>query len=159
MEEITLESLGLKFAIVNISHAVEGEERQWPHVAFDCVFSRDVGGSICRNYKMGIGHFPTKGINDPWGVQRKGPRAKAEFACMIARQKKITPNPIEVLWSLCRDGLSAFQSTFPDWCGEFGYDSDSIKALEIYNECLRIHTDLSRILSREQIEQIAALEF
>lgn len=48
--------------------------------------------------------------------------------------KPIPPSYDDVIHSLVMDA-SACEQSFEDWCSELGYDSDSIKALEIYRSC------------------------
>lgn len=49
----------------------------------------------------------------------------------IGKPKK--PTIKDVLYSLMMDDIS--NMNFNDFCNEFGYDNDSIKALEIYKTC------------------------
>lgn len=48
--------------------------------------------------------------------------------------KPIPPSYDDVIHSLLMDA-SACEQSFEDWCSEYGYDSDSIKALETYRAC------------------------
>lgn len=47
---------------------------------------------------------------------------------------KSTPKANEVLACYCREGIDA-EMSFSDWCATFGYDSDSISALNTYHAC------------------------
>jgi hypothetical protein len=61
-----------------------------------------------------------------------------------------------VLYSLFMDARAA-ESNFNDWCDEYGFSSDSIKALNMYKECLETAAMLRRYFSpdvRAQIETI-----
>ena len=57
---------------------------------------------------------------------------KALFQVSKAKPPKLD----DVLHSLVMDS-SASEQSFDDWCGEFGYDTDSIKALATYMDCQR----------------------
>ena len=50
-----------------------------------------------------------------------------------------------VLSSLLLDS-SAVDQSFEDWCGEFGYDTDSRKAEATYNACRKSGEKLQRLL-------------
>lgn len=44
--------------------------------------------------------------------------------------------------------------SFEDWCGEFGYDTDSRKAERIYQECVRQARDFQRMFTAEELAAI-----
>ena len=68
----------------------------------------------------------------------------------------VKPSIADVLSSLFSDAMAGNLS-FNDWCDEFGYYSDSIKAFNMYQACcntaekLRIHFDHE---TRQKIESI-----
>ena len=41
--------------------------------------------------------------------------------------------------------------SFSEWCGEFGYDNDSIKALNIYKKCEETARALEKVFSLAQM--------
>lgn len=47
---------------------------------------------------------------------------------------KKAPTANEVLACYCREGLDS-ETGFADWCANYGYDSDSISALNTYQAC------------------------
>ena len=51
----------------------------------------------------------------------------------MGRPKK--PTKKDILYSMIMDDVS--DMNFNDFCDNFGYDKDSIKALKIYNACLK----------------------
>ena len=53
------------------------------------------------------------------------------------------PNIKYVLYCLSIDA-EALDFNFEDWCGTFGYDSDSIKAKNIYDDCIENGLKLKR---------------
>lgn len=69
------------------------------------------------------------------------------------------PTKEEVLNALFLDAEST-DSDFNDWCNELGYDNDSIRALETYNNCVKIADDLKHLLGsaydtvREEIYEL-----
>jgi hypothetical protein len=64
------------------------------------------------------------------------------------------PEPVaaaDVLDSLAHDASSADQS-FGDWCGDYGYDTDSRKAERTYNACRQTMFDLRKLLGARDAE-------
>ncbi len=66
------------------------------------------------------------------------------------------PSAASVLYSLLLDG-EACSMSFADWCDNFGYDTDSIKALNTYQQCERIGASLRKLFDRETQEQLRKL--
>lgn len=61
----------------------------------------------------------------------------------------VEPPKLEhVLNSLFLDS-SAHDETFENWCSEFGYDSDSIKARKIYDECNEVFFKTREALGKD----------
>lgn len=71
-----------------------------------------------------------------------------------AKPKK--PTIADVLYSLFMDA-SAADNKFHDWCAEYGYSDDSIKALNTYKRCLDIATALRKHFSPDQRQAIQAI--
>lgn len=61
------------------------------------------------------------------------------------------PTTAEVLESLRLD-YDAGSETFDEFCSDFGYDTDSRKALRTWKSCATIATKLSRFLGKGVIE-------
>lgn len=66
------------------------------------------------------------------------------------------PTVADVLHSLFMDA-SAADYNFSDWCDEFGYSDDSIKALNMYKTCLDTATALRKYFSPEQRKAIQSI--
>lgn len=61
---------------------------------------------------------------------------QAAVCAKLAKAQKVKPILADVLHSLMLDGGPHFNhENFEDWCGNFGYDSDSRKAEATYNIC------------------------
>lgn len=71
-------------------------------------------------------------------------------------RKPKKPTVAEVLNGLFLDA-SAADYNFQDWCEEFGYSDDSIKALNMYKACLDIATALRKYFSPEQRAAIQSI--
>jgi hypothetical protein len=76
-----------------------------------------------------------------------GLRSKPRASWDTPRPRK--PKVADVLHSLFLDA-SAADYNFSDWCNEYGYSDDSIKALNMYKACLETATALRKYLSPDQ---------
>jgi len=79
-------------------------------------------------------------------------RAKKVFYDEKVKKPKIA----NVLHCLINDA-SAADENFHDWCSNFGYSNDSLKALDIYKDCLNTAGALRRHFTRETLAQIREL--
>ena len=69
------------------------------------------------------------------------------------------PTAYDVLYSLRLDGEGADANmTFRQWCAEFGYDTDSISARNIYDECQVNHEKLKKALGQILCEELMECE-
>jgi hypothetical protein len=68
----------------------------------------------------------------------------------------VAPTAASVLYCLLSDA-SASRESYKDWCDEFGYESDSIKALNIYNQCIENAEKINKIFKPTLIEQLSSL--
>lgn len=66
------------------------------------------------------------------------------------------PAIADVLHSLFMDARAA-DLNFHDWCADFGYSDDSIKALNTYKQCLEVATMLRKHFSPEQRRTIESI--
>lgn len=63
------------------------------------------------------------------------------------------PTIADVLYSLFSDARAA-DFNFADWCDEYGYSDDSLKALNMYKACLETGTALRKYFSPDQRKAI-----
>jgi hypothetical protein len=59
--------------------------------------------------------------------------------------RAITPDSVDVVYSLLLDSEVLEAGDFETWAGEFGYDPDSRQAEQIYNACLKIALQFRKI--------------
>ena len=97
------------------------------------------------------------------GLRRevKGARAMHIKTHKIVGNKWVTAEPVkpkvaDVLYSLFMDAQAA-DLNFHDWCAEYGYSDDSIKALNTYKQCLEIGTMLRKHFSPDQRASIQSI--
>lgn len=135
-------------------------------------FTKGVKNAVVNNkvtetfdYSTGIGHRAPPSKIDTLNARGKlGPSDKKNNTIWYQRvmreleatRKPQAPKAASVLYCLISDA-SASEMSFDDWCGEFGYDTDSRKALETYMACQANHTKLCKLLTLTVRHQISAL--
>jgi hypothetical protein len=67
------------------------------------------------------------------------------------------PTAYDLLYSLQLDCASGDRS-FADWCADFGYDSDSIKALNVYQACCDTIPKLRKALGDSVFRELMECE-
>lgn len=93
--------------------------------------------------------------------QHKGNRnslhnARVRANAVDALFQDATPKLEQVLNSLLSDARAG-EMPFDDFCCDFGYDTDSRKALETYLACQKINSDLQSVMPRQMREEIETL--
>jgi hypothetical protein len=66
-----------------------------------------------------------------------------------------TPSAYDVL--ACISGDTYTPDTFADFCGEFGYETDSIKALQTFRRCSTFAKRLRAFFTTAELEQLAEI--
>ena len=163
------------------SSPLGGVDEDWPRIAYQCRLVRNGREVWYGPYKLGIGHVklvdPYKlGHASAWsmhlseeeknilsamakrpGVQFKDKAVKiqARACAKLAIAQKVTPKLADVLHSLLLDGSAHFDSqTFEDWCADFGYSDNSIKARDTFETCERIGKAIARAFSRDELAEL-----
>lgn len=160
----TLESLGLKCTIVSHGIGNFDDDDKHPMLKWNALFHPASGRpGEAFDYYTGSGCCPKptpKELGDS-NAASSTDRRKSYIECWAAlaaiRRTRWTPDPIEILWAIARDG-DALESTFEDWASELGYDTDSRKAERTYRACQENCLRLKKILSADQIQILRGLE-
>jgi hypothetical protein len=87
---------------------------------------------------------------------KRVPRSIAYAAWVKEYVKPVAPFAADVLFCLLLDAQGAEQN-FNDWCGDFGYDADSIKAFKTYQACSDTLTRVRAFLSHEERQKLSEL--
>jgi hypothetical protein len=101
-------------------------------------------------YYTGIGHRSKLNIRNPYN---KGTIAWIQLE---NTRKPVTPEVCGIIHSLNLDS-QAINESFPNWCDNFGYDSDSLKALNVYNSCCDTAKKYCSIVDRATREQLEVI--
>lgn len=116
------------------------------------------GGKVATmetDYFTGIGHRQSKRAM-PADIARLRPAIMARVDWEKANLRPVTPAAASVLYSLLSDASGA-DGNFLDWCDDLGYDSDSRKALAIYEACCVIRADLQKVFTATERAELAAM--
>ncbi|MOA20040.1 hypothetical protein D3C78_1404570 [compost metagenome] len=92
----------------------------------------------------------------PADIARLRPNILARVEWEKRNLKPVAPCAASVLYNLIEDARGADQN-FLDWCGDYGYDTDSRKAEKIYADCCDIRAKVNAFFNREEREQLASL--
>lgn len=110
---------------------------------------------LSQPFYTGLGHRKSK-VRMPPDIARLGPRILARVEWENANLKPVAPSAASVLYSLLLDAQGAEQP-FDYWASDYGYDTDSIKALNIYNACCEVRRQVNAFFSHEQREKLREL--
>ena len=135
---------------VRIEYAGDrSKDNEWPHDEWRVELSGKAG-YWSTTYKTGLGHrkFPKGFIPD----KKLNPRSIA-FERQEGNKKPVKPSIADVMHCLISDADCANEN-FHDWCDNFGYSNDSIKALNTYKACLEIATALRKYIPRETLDAV-----
>lgn len=75
---------------------------------------------------------------------------------VLNNQVPVYPAVAGLLYSLQFD-TSTCEQSFDNWCSEYGYDTDSRKALETYLLCQQNGMKYNQLFSREQREELTEM--
>lgn len=153
-----LESIGVSFTVYG---AGVGLVRDcWECDGWRAEFRNKTGVVELFDYFTGIGHrvifnessykreqLNLKGLNPHCIAAEKIRKQMAQYI------KPFPPFAASVLHCLILDS-SADDMSFSNWCDDYGYDTDSIKTLTVYNACCDNAKRLRKIFTRDQIEQL-----
>lgn len=136
MADIDLATLPVKIEYVTRHAGLQRDfdEKPWPCFEWRVTLSGK-NGMWSTPYYCGMGHVT---------------KPKHSFA----EPKPKAPSVADVLHSLTLDA-SAESDNFRDWCENYGYSDDSIRALNIYRQCLDTGVALRKYLGRDVVAQIA----
>lgn len=139
--------------------------KPWPCIRYQCRLTyggREIWGGP---YSLGIGHVkPSERTTASWAMRTDAERSmlacwtrkpnadfkdkglQADVAARLAIVQKVKPTLASMLYSLLLDGEAFFSGqTFEEWCGDFGYDTDSRSAEETWRLCDATGRALSKV--------------
>ncbi len=172
------ESKKIEETLTELGYAIEssgarGEVRgDWPCMAYAVQIFRNKRMIWTGAYRMGTGYrgpFPASpGQSSQWPFAASlyyalkanrnlvDKQLVADASAWIANRNKVRPPLADVIYSLLSDASGA-DETFSDWCGNYGYSDDSIKAREIYDTCRDIASALRRGIPAAELKTLEIL--
>lgn len=96
-----------------------------------------------------------------WNIDINGEQFEYKTGIGHVKNNKPTIPEIDHVLACLFSDAQCGQSTFPDFCADFGYDTDSRKALETYLACQQSCVKLRKALGSEfdsEQKRIEALE-
>lgn len=159
-----LKSIGVK---VSFHYAGERTRDDWKHDKWIITFTSTKGESDF-DYRTGLGHRAGPTAADKahikWsfsGLTEQDIKARTSYGRQYLQavensRKPQAPDPAGVLHCLILD-MQAEHMTFNEWCENFGYSNDSIKAESIFDACRQQARELRAVFTIEQIRQIEEL--
>lgn len=104
----------------------------------------------CFNYYTGIGRRVVSKVDKVWIMSEY--KGSVNLKHMLAKYAKpVIPEVCGIIHSII-DDTEALHSSFSDWCDNFGYDNDSIKALNIYNQCTDNAKKLRKVIDNKTMD-------
>lgn len=123
------------------------DDEEWPHFAW----------SVTIKYERRVYSCPYSTGTGLSRLQLACERVHGGISTPRGNMKPTEPPLADVLSSLLSDASNA-DTTFEDWCGDFGYDTDSRKALATYLACQDIRAHVLALLGRELFDELQGLE-
>lgn len=133
---------------------------EWDCDGWRCTFQKQTRSNPAKPYASETFEFYTgTGCREENRVMarqllREGYKRHLHGARFAAVSKPVPPHPADVLNSLIRDS-DACGMSFYEWCGEFGYDTDSRKAHQTYMDCQANAEKLARVFTPDVIRQLS----
>ena len=100
------------------------------------------------NSEGGLTKFPDW-AKQGWIITLKYQGKRAQFR-FYGGGTSDTPTASDLVWAVATDS-TALTESFSDWCGEFGYSTDSITARSTYKACQRNGQRLTDLIGSAEI--------
>jgi hypothetical protein len=84
-----------------------------------------------------------------WSIVLKYKGKRAQFRFYGGGASK-TPTASDLVWAVAIDS-EALNESFKDWCDNFGYTTDSVKARATYKACQRNGERLIKLIGNKEI--------
>lgn len=127
----------VQWGVIYAGSYKEHNGQEWEHDKWSFTFTRTgVKKSINFEYHTGTGHRIKSGLSKEYSA--------------------VKPGPAGLIYSVLMNE-SACNQSFADWCSDFGYDTDSRKALAMYEACQQEYNKLQSMFTPAEIAQLQTL--
>lgn len=146
-------------AVNTVSRGETIRDNDWMCDAWNICFARN-GKAEAFEYYTGMGHRVLSD-RDHKEVESKYPEPRHPetmhyrnfLRALESAKKPKAPEPAGLIYSVLLDG-AACDEAFEDWCSNFGYDTDSRRAMETYLLCQSNYNKFRKLFSRAEIETL-----
>jgi len=136
---------------------------KYPSLNWKVSLKKDGKDILTTDYMAGCGHCPSYQQKESYESRQavkleceSGFEARETWSSgnyIPDKKKPILPELENVVWCFLLDS-EVIDYDFKDWCANFGYDEDSIKANNIYKECMEVALKMIRSLGSENLEKL-----
>ncbi len=146
-----IEKLGLSYEATFVPQSQSRNKGKDHCLNWNISISKDRNVTLTTDYAQGIAHIPNYNqlnskkydgfYKESCESGKYATRYNLDFGGRLyGKDFKKLPAPLlrDVLYSLVRDSEVLDYDSFELWASDFGYDTDSIKANNIYQDCLQI---------------------
>lgn len=143
---------------IQIFNAWYDDNKEWPFIGslLDVNYHRE---AIIKGltYKQGIGFLgPALQKNTLWALSERKRVFQGRHPDMVRAKYWTKPTVADVMYSVLSDADPYIHGySFLEWCDNHGMNNDSIKALEMYNQCVSTGRQLMKHMSMSVIEELA----
>lgn len=155
IESAVNESLaGMDIEMKAVHVGLTTRENNWECDAWRITFTHKMRRNVDQTFDFytGLGHRKAPSI--PYYMKHEHPSRIKQWK--EQNGKPVKSSAASVLYSLVMDA-SANDQSFNDWCSNFGYDTDSMKAFNTYQACCNISKQLYTLFTHAQIEALREL--
>ncbi len=150
-----LRDWGLEYTARQVPGKQDKESKNW-QIAWKVGFKKTTipnqGATMETDFYQGIGHHPK--------YNHRTFRLVINHDAIVGDAQRGTggekPTPAAVLSCLIMDARAGSQ-TFQSWADEFGCDTESRKAENIYKACQVIADELAKVFNGTKIEKLSAI--
>lgn len=154
-QAITSICQGINYQINYVGYFDKRNKDNWVHDKFIFIINGET-----FDYHQGIGHstpiFDRKakyGFEKLKGLKFKRDAEKEGYTVFTSNNRFVKkPHLADLLYCLISDANCGIE-TFDDFCSNYGYDTDSRKALEIYLQCQETNNKLRKVLSGDVLRK------
>ena len=150
--EAKLLELNIQYSVVYIG---ERKRENWDCDAWSVTF-KNKDRAFSTDYYTGLGHrtFRDKIAerNEPTSNKKSVHYAQWAKHNIVP----VKPHAAGVLHSLCMDS-QAIDDSFDNWASDYCYDTDSMKAFSIYQQCCKIAKEMLQVFSKKDIAEFNEL--
>lgn len=155
---LTLESVFVPFS------QSRNKTEKYPSLNWKVTLKKNGKDIVTTDYMAGCGHAPSyKQGKKTWEDDQlvkaecetgfKNRHAWSGGNYYPDKKKPITPKIEDVVYSLVMDS-DVLEYDFSDWCANLGFEEDSRKAEQIYNDCVQIALKLNRSLGTDGLNTL-----